>query len=103
MRGMGEAEVKLGLITTGILQHEFEAGLDLAARLGFECIEVGCAGFHSKRYGDPEALLADEDGLARWRAAFAERSLEITALAVHGAPLTPDREAAARYGHEFDA
>jgi sugar phosphate isomerase/epimerase len=95
--------MKLGLITTGILQHEFEAGLDLAARLGFTCIEIGCAGFHSKRYGDPEALLADDAAFARWRDAFAERSLEITALAVHGAPLSPDPAEAARYDREFDA
>ena len=95
--------MKLGLITTGILAHEFEAGLDLAARLGFDCIEIGCAGFHSRRYGDAEALLADADRLARWREAIAERSLEISALAIHGAPLSPDREEAARYGREFDA
>jgi sugar phosphate isomerase/epimerase len=95
--------MKLGLITTGILQHDFEAGLDAAARLGFECIEVGCAGFHSKRYGDPESLLADPDRLARWRSAFAERSLEISAHAVHGAPLAPDPDEAERYGREFDA
>jgi sugar phosphate isomerase/epimerase len=100
---VSEAEVKLGLITTGILQHDFEAGLDLAARLGFDCIEVGCAGFHSKRYGDPEALLADEGALERWREAFAERSLEISALAIHGAPLSPDPVEAARYDCEFDA
>lgn len=95
--------MKLGLITTGILQHDFESGLDVAAGLGFECVEVGCAGFHSKRYGDPQALLGDRDRLDRWRSAFAERSLGISALAIHGAPLAPDPIEADRYGREFDA
>jgi sugar phosphate isomerase/epimerase len=95
--------MRLGLITTGILQHDFESGLDLAAQLGFECIEIGCAGYHSKRYGDPAALLADADRLARWRAALAERSLEISALAVHGPALSPDPDEAQRYDGELDA
>ena len=93
--------MKLGLITTGILQHEFASGLDLARELGFQTIEVGCGGFHSKRYADPQALLADADRFARWRAAFEERSLEISALAIHGAPLSPDPVEAAGYEQEF--
>jgi sugar phosphate isomerase/epimerase len=93
--------VKLGLITTGIVGHEFNDGLDLARRLGFTAIELGCGGFHSKRYADPHALLSDADALARWRDAIEARSLEISALAIHGAPLDPDPEVAARYEHEL--
>lgn len=93
--------MKLGLITTGIVSHPFEAGLDLAQRLGFSAIELGCGGFHSKRYADPHALLADSDALARWRTAFDERALEISALAIHGAPLDPDPVQAARYTREL--
>ncbi len=93
--------MKLGLITTGIVQHDFEVGLDLASALGFEMIEIGCAGFHSKRYGDPAALLGDRGRFDRWRAAIEERSLAISALAAHGAPLSPDPGEAARYADEF--
>jgi len=93
--------MKLGLITTGILQHDFDGGLDRVRELGLETIELGCAGFHSKKYADPAALLADDDALARWRAAFEERGLGISALAVHGEPLAPDPEVARRYAAEF--
>lgn len=93
--------MKLGLITTGILQHDFEGGLDLARDLGFQAIELGCGGFHSKKFADPEALLADPDALARWRASFEERELEISALAVHGEPLSPNPERAAAYEQEL--
>lgn len=93
--------MRLGLITTGIVGHPFEEGLDLAHRLGFSAIELGCGGFHSKRYADPHALLADDDAFARWRAAFEERSLQISALAIHGAPLSPDPEQAALYEREL--
>lgn len=93
--------MKLGVITTGLVQHEFEHGLDVARDLGFATIELGCAGFHSKRYCDPEVLLADAGAFDRWRAALEDRSLEISALAVHGAPLSPDPDEAARYEREF--
>jgi len=93
--------MKLGLITTGLVQHEFERGLDVAQQLGFDTIEIGCAGFHSLRYADPERLLADAGTFDRWRAAFEERSLSISALAVHGAPLSPDPDEAATYEKQF--
>ena len=93
--------MKLGLITTGLLQHDFETGLDLAHKLGFQAVELGCGGFHSKRYADPQALLADSTRFELWRAAFEERSLEISALAIHGAPLSPDPVTATAYEREF--
>jgi sugar phosphate isomerase/epimerase len=94
--------VKLGLITTGILQHGFEQGLDVAHALGLDTIELGCGGFHPKTYADPATLLADADALARWRAAIESRGLAISALAIHGAPLAPDPVEAALYAREFD-
>jgi sugar phosphate isomerase/epimerase len=93
--------VRLGLITTGIVGHPFDAGLDLAQRLGFTDIEIGCGGFHSKRYADPHALLADPAAYDRWRDAFERRSLAISALAIHGAPLSPDPEQARAYETEL--
>lgn len=93
--------MKLGLITTGIIGHEFEEGLDLARRLGFSAIELGCGGFHSKRYADPHALLGDPGAFDRWHHAFEERSLQISALAIHGAPLSPDPQQAGRYEQEL--
>jgi sugar phosphate isomerase/epimerase len=94
--------VKLGVVTTGLLHHEFAAGLDRARELGLEAVEIGCGGFHPKRYGDPHALLGDADALARWRAAFEERGLRISALAMHGAPLAPDPAESRDYLHELE-
>jgi sugar phosphate isomerase/epimerase len=93
--------VRLGVITTGLLTHGFEDGLDLVQRLGFQAIELGCAGFHSKAYCEPDRLLADPELLARWREAIEQRGLEISALAVHGAPLAPDPGEAAAYDAEY--
>jgi sugar phosphate isomerase/epimerase len=94
--------MKLAVMTTGLLQHEFAAGLDRVRALGLDTIEVGCGGFHPKRYCDPAVLLADARALERWQAAFAERSLEISALALHGAPLAPDPAEAEAYARELE-
>jgi sugar phosphate isomerase/epimerase len=93
--------LKLGLITTGILQHGFEEGLDVAQSLALDTIELGCGGFHPTTYADPAALLADASALARWREAIAAHGLAISALAIHGAPLAPDPAEAAAYAREF--
>ena len=94
--------MKLGLITTGILQHGFEEGLDVAQALALDTLEPGCGGFHPKTYADPAALLADPSALARWSEAIAARGLAVSALAIHGAPLAPDPAEAAVYAREFE-
>jgi len=93
--------MKLGVITTGILQHDFEQGLDRVRDLGLDTIELGCGGFHSKKYADPAALLASDEAFRRWSAAFEERDLTVSALAVHGDPLSPDPDIARGYEAEF--
>ncbi len=93
--------MKLGVITTGILQHDFEQGLDRVRDLGLDTIELGCGGFHSKKYADPAALLASDEAFRRWSAAFEERDLAVSALAVHGDPLSPDPDIARGYEAEF--
>jgi sugar phosphate isomerase/epimerase len=93
--------MRLGVMTTSLLQHDFEAGLDRVRELGIDAIEPGCGGFHPKRYCDPARLLADDRAFERWHDAVASRSLQISALALHGAPLSPDPAEAAAYAAEL--
>jgi sugar phosphate isomerase/epimerase len=95
--------MRLGVVTTGILHLEVDEGLRLLRKLGVEAIEIGCAGYHPRKYGDPERLVADRDELDRWRATFERHDLEISALAIHGEPLAPDRKAAEKYSRQFRA
>jgi sugar phosphate isomerase/epimerase len=93
--------LKLGCVSIALRQFDVEQGLRLLQRLGIEAIEIGCAGYHVPKYGDPERLLADRRELERWQASFQRYGLEISALAIHGQPLTPNREAAAEYSRQF--
>jgi hypothetical protein len=85
--------MKLGVVSSALAGCGFEAGLDRLRDLGLGAIEIGCGGYHADRsFGHPARLLEGE--LDRWSEAIAERGLEISALAIHGAPLSPDRSSA---------
>jgi sugar phosphate isomerase/epimerase len=89
------------MVSVGIQHHEVEDGLALLQRLGLEAIEVACAGFHTPKYGDPGRLLAAPEERHRWQALLEEHGLEVSALAIHGSPLSPNRETAAEYSRQF--
>jgi sugar phosphate isomerase/epimerase len=96
--------MKLGIVSSALVDCDFEAGLDRLRTLGLDAIEIGCGGYHAdRRFGDPVRLLKDAGALDRWSDAIARRGLEISALALHGAPLSPDRAVAERYDAEFRA
>jgi sugar phosphate isomerase/epimerase len=96
--------MKLGVVSSALAGCDFEPGLDRLRDLGLGAIEIGCGGYHAdRRFGDPARLLEDASELDRWSEAIAERGLEISALAIHGAPLSPDRGVADRYDAEFRA
>jgi len=63
-----------------------------------ERIELGCGGYVTNRsYCDPGTLLRDPDALARWQNGLDEAGLVVSGLAVHGAPLSPNRTLAAEH------
>lgn len=94
--------MKLGAVSTALMQFEFEEGLAVFERLGLEAIEIACAGFQTNlRYGDPERLLADDSERERWLDAIQRHGLEISALGIHGQPLSPDPAIADEYSLQF--
>jgi sugar phosphate isomerase/epimerase len=95
--------MRLGAITSAVLQLDLEEGLARLASLGLQSVEVACGGYFGHRHGDPQALLADAGSLGRWRDAFRRHGLEVTALALHGEPLAPDPDAARAYAGELHA
>jgi sugar phosphate isomerase/epimerase len=94
--------VRLGVVTTAVAGFDFEAGLDALQALGVRSIEVPCAGYvMTRQFGDPGDLLSNPSNLATWLERLAEREFEISALALHGQPLTPDPEASSLYKKQF--
>jgi sugar phosphate isomerase/epimerase len=94
--------MELAAHTYALTAVRFEDGLRLLEGLGIRSVELACAGvFTDRRYGDPASLLGDRAEFARWRGALARAGISVTALSVHGEPLSPRREIAKRYSVEF--
>lgn len=83
------------------MRLEPDAALDYVARLGLQTIELGCGGFHIPTLCKLDELLAGAAARRRWLDAFARRGLEISALALHGDPLSPDPAVAESYDRQF--
>ena len=93
--------MKLAINSLFILPLDFEEGLSFARGLGAEMMEVVTLGGPSRKYCDVDKLVSDRDELERWLDALKEHGLEISALTAHGAPLTPNKEAAEAYSTQF--
>ncbi len=84
------------------MEFEFEDGLKFAHDIGLRALEVGVCGLGSQpEYCDREKLVKDKGEIRRWLEAFERNDLEISAMIGHGAPLTPDKRAAAEYSRQF--
>jgi sugar phosphate isomerase/epimerase len=96
--------MKLGVVSTALGELPFADGLAYAQSLGLSAIEVTCAGWQENlEYGDPVELASDSTARHRWLDAFKRAGLEISALSIHGQPLSPDPEIARKYDHQFRA
>jgi sugar phosphate isomerase/epimerase len=94
--------MKLGACSTALMKFGFKDGLAHLASLGVSAIEIVCAGFQTNlAYGDPAELLQNGEARRAWQEAIAEHNLEVSALAIHGQPLSPNKTTAARYDEEF--
>jgi sugar phosphate isomerase/epimerase len=93
--------VRLGVVSSALLWFELEEALAFLADHGVHAIELGCAGYHVPKFCDLDALLADDDGRARWRETFARHGVEISSLAIHGDALSPDPAIAQEYDRQF--
>src|ERR1700733_11045609 len=94
--------MKLGVVSSALVQLDLSDALDRVKDMGLSAIEIACAGWQPNlRHGDPEVLAHDADARARWHEQFVSRDLEISALSIHGQPLSPDPQVANGYREQF--
>ena len=94
--------MKLGVISSNLMQFEFEEGLRYAKKLGLGAVEVGACGLASnKTFCDREHLVSHRDEIPAWLDTFARNDLEISALIGHGAPLMPNKDVSQEYSRQF--
>jgi sugar phosphate isomerase/epimerase len=93
--------MKIGALSTTIMKFDFDQGLEVLAKLQVQAIELGCGGFLPLKYCDPDELLSNKVKRSQWLDAFKRNRLEISALSIHGQPLSPDEVTAREYDRQF--
>jgi sugar phosphate isomerase/epimerase len=92
----------LGFVSAILPDQPLEAVLDIAARTGFDCVELMCwpVGKAERRYAGVthvEVDSFDADGAARLNDQLAQAGVSLSALGYYPNPLTPNADDAGRY------
>ena len=93
--------MKIGVNTLFLVHFEFEEGLRFVQERGTQMIEISVVGEASRKYCDPDKLLADRGELDRWLDTLKRYGLEISALAAHGDALSPNKDVAEGFSRQF--
>jgi sugar phosphate isomerase/epimerase len=81
--------MKIGMITDSLPNTDFDAMLDVAARLGMDMLEFGCGNWSTAPHLQLDRLLEDPSARRDFRARLADHDIEISALNCSGNPLHP--------------
>ena len=94
--------MKLGLCTNLYRNMTLDEVLTRAEALGIEAVEIAAGGYGGKDHCDPEILLNDPEAFAEFMATLKKHpKIEVTSLSLHGNPIHPDKEIAAKFDDEF--
>lgn len=86
--------MKLGVMGAGLGAMGWEKALDYCKHIGLDAIELPVGAYPGQPFFDPREVLASTESQRRVRDDVAKRGLEIIGLAVHGNPVSPNRELA---------
>ena len=93
--------MKLGVLTVALAAKPVEEAFAYLAKLGVQSVEIGCGGYPGTAHLDPEAAMKDPSIIANLKAALEKYNLTISALSVHGNPVSPDKAAAEGFHNDF--
>ena len=98
-----ELFMKLGLKSNCYNDRSWEGTLDTLRELGIGVIEPAAGAFNGKAHCNPAELLKDKDSILKFKKAADDRGIEISALAVHGNPLHPQKSFADEHIADLEA
>lgn len=95
--------MKLGVMAALFNGMKFDDALKYCAEQGLDAIEIPVGGYPGAPFFEPAHVNGDQSTQADIRAKLKDHGLQLSALAVHGNPLSPDRAAAGRDHESFVA
>lgn len=94
--------MKLGVVDLALSDMSTEQMLQYTSGLGLGAVEIGAGCHPGESHSNPEELLSDKSKLAAYKELFKKYDTIISALSVHGNPVSPDKEQAKYCDYVFD-
>ncbi len=93
--------MKLGVMTVCLGQLNLEETCKYLSSIGVQELEIGCGGSPGKAHCDAKQMLESEELLNEFTSTINKYGLSISAFAVHGNPVHPNKEIAMNDHDEF--
>lgn len=93
--------MKLGVMSALFNGMKFDEALDYCAQLGLDAIELPVGGYPGNPFFDPKKVDASRKLQEEIREKLTERDLTLSALAVHGNPVSPVKSEAREHHAAF--
>ena len=94
--------MKLSVFAVLLSNKSFAEACAYIRKAGAQAVEIGCGGYPGDAHCKPRELLDSPEKLAEFKKILADNELSVAALSVHGNPVHPDPETAARYHEAFE-
>jgi sugar phosphate isomerase/epimerase len=95
--------MKLGVLLSALGDKTLDEALGYLESIGVEAFELGCGGYPGTAHADAGELIRDEAKLAQLKETIGKHDLMMSALSVHGNPVHPNKEVAAKFHSDFEA
>ena len=93
--------MKLGLLISLYRTEALDDVLSKAKAKGVEAVEIAAGGYGGNDHCNPAELLSDEDKFLTFKHTIDKHGLPISAFSVHGNPVHPDKEIAAKFHEDY--
>ncbi len=93
--------MKLGLLISLYRTEALDAVLEKVKAKGVEAVEIAAGGYGGNEHCNPAELLADEDKFLEFKHTIEKHGLPISAFSVHGNPVHPNKEIAAKFHEDY--
>jgi sugar phosphate isomerase/epimerase len=93
--------MKLSVLTVPLYDRTAEEAFEYLAGLGVQAVEIGVGGAPGNKHLNPEEFLDNPSKIKTYQAALQKNNLEISAFAVHGNGVHPNRAVAEKDHNEF--
>ena len=93
--------MKLGLLISLYRTEALDEVLAKAKAKGIEAVEIAAGGYGGNEHCNPAELLRDEDKFLEFKHTLDKHGLPISAFSVHGNPVHPNKEIAAKFHEDY--